>query len=359
VSLKIYLPGLNGFRAIAALAVVFSHINLNLGKFGLDRGEGLQLANFGVTIFFTLSGFLITYLLLCEQLEAATISINKFYVRRILRIWPLYFLYVFIVLGLFWSTTATPDLGYYIFFIPNVALALSATLPLLAHYWSLGVEEQFYAFWPWVVKKAGNLKLFLVIFIIVFVLVKVIVKFLPGGHTIQVLLHYTRFGCMAIGALGAYYWHTQPQKLKPLFHPIVEILGWGCIMLLFINRFHFFSIIDHELIAAISVLLMINQVQGKPLISLEYPVFDYLGKISFGLYVYNPLLIHLLAKSLLNSGISSDWAYYFLIYMATPLFIIGVAHVSYRYLERPFLKIKGRFSVVASRGSRTESATNH
>ena len=90
----IYFPGLNGLRAIAALAVVISHTTLELHKFNLnpfifgmkDDGEprGISLAGFGVSIFFVLSGFLITYLLL-EEKNKQKINIRKFYLRRILR----------------------------------------------------------------------------------------------------------------------------------------------------------------------------------------------------------------------------------------------------------------------------------
>src|SRR5258708_22830536 len=91
----VHLPGLNGLRAIAALAVVTSHITLWLKEFGLNNkifvtdtagnAIGLPLAVHGVTIFFTLSGFLITFLLLKEK-EAGPIKIKDFYIRRILRI---------------------------------------------------------------------------------------------------------------------------------------------------------------------------------------------------------------------------------------------------------------------------------
>ncbi|MAZ37152.1 MAG: hypothetical protein CL842_06855 [Crocinitomicaceae bacterium] len=96
----IYLPGLNGIRAIAAIAVVVSHITLSLDDIGLDsnifgtydsgKPRALDLAGYGVSMFFALSGFLITYLLWLEK-EKQPIQIRKFYLRRMLRIWPLYY----------------------------------------------------------------------------------------------------------------------------------------------------------------------------------------------------------------------------------------------------------------------------
>ena len=116
---SVYLPGLNGLRAIAALAVVVSHTTLALNQFGLDsnifgtgqdgKPKGLDLAGDGVSLFFTLSGFLITFLLLKEK-ETGSLKVRNFYIRRILRIWPLYYLYLFasiisaLIFGIYFET---------------------------------------------------------------------------------------------------------------------------------------------------------------------------------------------------------------------------------------------------------------
>src|SRR5574342_632830 len=99
----VYLPGLNGLRAIAVLAEVVTHITFELEAFKLDpfifgsfkNGvlRGLDVAGFGVRIFFAISGFLITFLLQKDK-EIQPIKIKNFYLRRILRIWPLYYLYL-------------------------------------------------------------------------------------------------------------------------------------------------------------------------------------------------------------------------------------------------------------------------
>src|SRR5687768_10044625 len=133
-SKTIYFPGLNGLRAIAALAVVVSHITRELGSFNLDpyifseqkNGtiHGLPLAGYGVSIFFVLSGFLITYLLQAEK-EKQEIDIKKFYIRRILRIWPLYYLYLFVaVLALLYFNLdiSFKSLLFYFFYAANVPI---------------------------------------------------------------------------------------------------------------------------------------------------------------------------------------------------------------------------------------------
>src|SRR4051812_1692668 len=97
---KLYLPGLNGIRAIAALIVIVFHIDNYLPMFNLPQigFSTHQMASYAVVIFFALSGYLITYLLLAEKKRFQQIDLAKFYMRRILRIWPVY--YVVILMGI-------------------------------------------------------------------------------------------------------------------------------------------------------------------------------------------------------------------------------------------------------------------
>lgn len=142
---SIHLPGLNGLRAIAALSVMWSHVfQYTFGNWGI-KGCALPVVADGVTLFFVISGFLITYLLLNEQKESNRVSIPKFYIRRILRIWPIYYLYLVIALTVT-STWNDPCIWYYIFFGANIPFVLSIGIWPIVHYWSIGVEEQFYMF---------------------------------------------------------------------------------------------------------------------------------------------------------------------------------------------------------------------
>ena len=92
-----YLPGLNSLRFFAAFFVVISHANISLDKSGISPASSLAMLNRGgdaVDFFFTLSGFLITYLLITELNDTGNISIGRFYLRRVYRIWPLYYLVI-------------------------------------------------------------------------------------------------------------------------------------------------------------------------------------------------------------------------------------------------------------------------
>lgn len=355
---KIYFKGLNGLRAVAALAVIISHINMTLGQFGLPVLPTLDLAGFGVTIFFSLSGFLISYLLLAEKFVSGKVDIPKFYIRRILRIWPLYYFYLILTVIVSYFAIHTPvhsNFLYYLFFVPNIPFVFGGILPYLAHYWSLGVEEQFYSFWPWVIKYSKHILLFLIAFIGVFLLLKIAANLIWGGNSLPyTLLYVTRFDCMAIGGIGAWILYYQKDSVLTLMvNQICETGAWIILFFVAINRFHLFSIIDHEIIAGVTVILILNQCgEKKPLINLENSFFDFIGKISFGMYVYHPIVIFMLTflswKDLPDLFVLRMGLVYTSIIMLT----ITVSYLSHRYLEKPALILKEKFTVIQSSNSK-------
>lgn len=365
MSAKIFLPGLNGIRAIAAMAVVVSHINNRLDYYGLAKRELLDLAGFGVTMFFTLSGFLITYLLLIELQKTGTIDVKKFYMRRVLRIWPLYYVYLFIIIMLNGFSTIQWPILFYLLMIPNfknsfagilnTAVGSKVTTFMVGHYWSLGVEEQFYAFWPWIVKRGKNLLKILVVFPLAYIILKAALRLFDAPYSILVFVNYTRFGCLAIGALGAYLYFHHKEKLAFLNKRWIEVSAWIFFLIVALNRFHITSIIDHEIASVFTLVIIFNQVNNeKKLLSLENRIFDYLGKISFGLYVYNPLVIYLMGLLYTKMQIGNPWYGIIFIYILVILALVLVAHVSYNFFEKPFLKLKGNYTTVASASSKAE-----
>ena len=171
---SVYLPGLNGLRAIAALSVLIAHVSQEgIADFGLPKLVNLPMAGYGVTLFFVISGFLITFLLIKEMRKTQTVSIGKFYLRRILRIWPIYYLFIIVSLSVFLcfgmpNQILVKELWFYLFFAANIPFITYQGIMILVHYWSIGVEEQFYLFWPLLVRisKSKLLKVALIIFIL-------------------------------------------------------------------------------------------------------------------------------------------------------------------------------------------------
>jgi peptidoglycan/LPS O-acetylase OafA/YrhL len=326
----------------------FGWTNDLFGAFPDGSPKGVFLAGYGVSIFFVLSGFLITYLLL-EERSAGEIQIKKFYIRRILRIWPLYYLILIcsvITMILMKEELALGSLLMYIFYAANIPFIIGTALPLLAHYWSLGVEEQFYLFWPWVIKKIKQPIPILISATLFLISTKVICHIFYPHSLLENIIHITRFHCMMIGGIAAiWYRERNILFLKIVNHKIVQLLCWAVVILLMANKFHLASVIDNELVSLVAVGLIIGQISEKrPMFSLEKPIFNLIGRISYGIYVIHPLLIFLLSKLVIFHAMPIV-----LIYVLTITITIICAYFIYEYFERPFLRLKSRFMVVKSK----------
>jgi peptidoglycan/LPS O-acetylase OafA/YrhL len=366
---SVYFPGLNGLRAIAALSVVISHITLKLDHFGLnphifgsttgDKPRGLELAGYGVTIFFVLSGFLITYLLIKEK-EAGTISIGKFYLRRILRIWPLYYAYLAIVIIVNVSIGNPLDAGtllLYIFYAANVPYILSNTLPMVEHYWSLGVEEQFYLFWPWIMKKVDRWIMPVTVGLIVLLIgARLVIHFVFPNVILERALQVTRFHSLLIGALAAMlYFRRHALFLQLTDNKLVQVLCWLMLGVILVGKFHVASIIDDDLVAMMAVCLIMGQVNVRNrVVNLELNAMDFLGKISYGIYVIHPVLIFLFYRLFPSIPLPSPVSY-IVIYVVITAITILLAWLSYNYFEKYFLKLKSKFVVVKSSASKAQA----
>ena len=151
------IPSLDGLRAISILAVVLGHIAGTAGSPRLYLG-GIDIASLGVRVFFVISGFLITGLLLEEREATGTISLPRFYLRRTLRIFPAYYFFLLMLAlaqALGWIELRPRDLLHGLTYTENYSQDHSW---YVGHIWSLSVEEQFYLLWPAVMLLAGSLR---------------------------------------------------------------------------------------------------------------------------------------------------------------------------------------------------------
>ncbi len=365
---KIQFPGLNGVRFIAAFLVIVDHTELFKSYLGYPtlwaNSYSAYLGAFGVSIFFVLSGFLITYLLLEEQQEAP-IRIKDFYIRRVLRIWPLY--YLIVVLGFFvvpqldffqvpnYSSAMGDSLHRLLLFgglAANVAFVYLPTVPFANILWSVAVEEQFYLFWPHVVR----IKRMLLWIMLLLLGGYLTLKFYAGSidRQFELLVIRTRFSAMILGGIGAYLVFYYKRWIQALYHPMVQVTLLLLFLLLGADWIDFRSLawVQDELISLVVCGLIITiATNPRPLISLENRLFAYLGKLSYGLYVYHLFAVVLVLKGLvpvLQLQSLPSWIDYPLTLGLILLLTTGISHLSYRYFESYFLKKKVRYSVVLS-----------
>ena len=374
---SVYLPGLNALRFFAAFLVIITHIELLKLQLGFSNSweflEQFNLGGLGVYFFFVLSGYLITYLLIHEKEKTGTINIKAFYVRRLLRIWPLYYLITLLAffilpnfemmqvpwLEQFYESNFTINLVLFLFMFPNLAFALNPAVAHAGQLWSIGVEEQFYLIWPVIFKKTKNLLRLLILLFTIVVGIKVLFILLLNSNTIsssesmlalKKFMAMSKFECMIIGAFGAYWIKSQStQILSIICHPLV--FGVALISLPLMNYFSPEILNDaiHLPYSFMFIVIILNvSINKTGLLLLENKLFNFLGKISYGLYMYHMIIvvfvIQMIAKIHGEIGVKEN----ILIYFCSVSFSILVAWLSYEYFEKPFLKLKSKFTIVKS-----------
>ena len=380
---KIYFPSLNGLRFIAAFVVIIHHLEQIKLFFGLPslfyEWHFIKIVGeLGVTLFFTLSGFLITYLLLAEKERFGTIDVKKFYVRRVLRIWPLY--YLIIILGLFVlphieffniplytegvHKNFASKVFFYLILFPNIVANYAAYMPFIAQSWSIGIEEQFYLVWPWMVKFSKNYLNVLLGIVIGLLLITNGLSFF-ADHSVDIskdsaglkavtyayrFFAMLRIGCMAIGGIGAYFLYTFNMKvLRPIFSVYTQLITFVVLLQLM-----FFGIeipfINHEFYSIFFIIIILNFAANPDCVAnMENKVMDYLGKISYSIYMWHGIAIifGLHAARAINPKLD-DFFSNAVYYLVTFALTLAFSAASYEWFEMQFLKFKHLFAKVQS-----------
>jgi peptidoglycan/LPS O-acetylase OafA/YrhL len=346
-----YFKELDGVRGIAALMVVTFHFFQPFIRHAEPLLRNVSKIAFigqtGVTLFFVLSGFLITRILLRSKERPAFFS--TFYFRRSLRIFPLYFIflsiYYFIIPLLENSAVVSFNKQWpYWVYLQNFAVTFDWSSAGPKHFWSLAVEEHFYLFWPLIVYFFNRKSLKIIIWSLFPVVLITRFLLLMNGHEVFYFTFTTLDG-LALGALLAVQENEcrLPGAKKSVFILIgilsVLGLGWGLTSgkaIFFIQVFKL-TAIAVAYYAIIALILSVKGGQNPFTQLLSSKPLSFCGKISYGIYVYHVVCIHLVSKFLPGINIVSGFA----MSIACTLLI---ASISYFAIENQFLKLKDRFS---------------
>jgi peptidoglycan/LPS O-acetylase OafA/YrhL len=358
-------------RFVAALSVLVQHVvqfQLLFGFGGPGWFHRLFLTGRdGVILFFVLSGFLITYLLLSEQEVLGSIDVRRFYVRRILRIWPLYFLilaisFVIYAVGADTAGWRQPgDAGVFILYallLANVALVWGTPALGLSQSWSIGVEEQFYLVWPALLRLfARRLILFMASLVVVkVVLLWILVHELGSSALTTIFVQQLALESMAIGAIGAVLVYRRAGILRVLYHPMAQLaaaVGFVAAIVDFDGLFVDTPALATVLLSLVFALVILNVgCNDKTLLRIGNPALDYLGRISYGIYMFHPLVVYGIFLTVRALGWNPGRSLFLLaaVYIVAVALTIAVAALSYRFFEVPFLRLKKRFTRVESGG---------
>lgn len=361
---KVFFPNLDGLRFLAFFVVFVDHAYpeptmLPHRVSYLLTGSGWA----GVSFFFVLSGFLITYLILMEKRETGEIDVKAFYVRRVLRIWPLYYLllaFAFILFPLVRDSLSMPAFAgepwSYICFLGNFVMLRHTPVPLfLSITWSVAIEEQFYLVWPllfWYTPARFYKHLFPAI-----ILGSLLFRFYWAQD--ETVLYYHTLSVisdMAVGGMAAYLALNSRKFMQALAslpkRMIVALYLAGLLLMLF--HADIFKgparALERLVISLFFVFIVLEQNYSNSLFKMSrLRLISKLGVYTYGLY-----LLHPVALTLLNNFRTQDEsaAHQYVLGTAALLMTILMGIASYYLFEKRFLNLKRYFTHIPS--ARTE-----
>jgi peptidoglycan/LPS O-acetylase OafA/YrhL len=345
-----HIRGLDGLRAIAVIAVVWDHVYFGWEILPISRRGFL-----GVDVFFVLSGFLITWLLLLEQARTGKVSLGNFFVRRALRIFPLYFAVIGALAIYFYLAPDTStqragflaELPYHLTFTSNWIVPTS----MMGITWSLATEEQFYLVWPVVfaLTSAVAVRLSLVTAALI---VNQIVNFgwldswfgsvgFPY-HSLEIM--QSTFTPLLLGVMAAHLVHNSQSRLavqRALGAPVAMVA-----LLMFLLSANWDGdirgaprLIIHLAVTVLIVWVFFNE-RSTAVRFLESRPLAYVGTISYGIYLLHLPVMYVAEIALRRVDLYSPVS----LFVAGVVGSIVVAGLSYRYFERPILQLKRRFT---------------
>ncbi|MBI1781730.1 MAG: acyltransferase [Sphingobacteriales bacterium] len=347
-----YFPQLDSLRAIAVILVIISHWFTHEQILNRYTSNGIL----GVTLFFVLSGFLITGILMRskQQVESGAsirAAFKVFYIRRALRIFPVYYL-LLILLLIFNLSDIRDNFWWHFFYASNFYFWLKEAFGgSLSHLWSLSVEEQFYICWPAILLFSPRkyLPTILVSGIILSVLFRYQITtdqnelgriLMPGS-----LDSFCIGGLLAYGRLYHNKWYQQYVKYRSLFVLFSFLLLILVHTPFFNNAGKYFYVSFYFLLISVAFGIQIDRVAdtvNTPVISviLNNRVLLYIGKISYGVYLFHNFIPYLYS---INLPSFLQPASMYIAQAVRFVLLIGLASSSWYLFERPILRLKDKF----------------
>jgi len=364
------IKGLDTLRAFAVFFVIIEHFGVwfddtsTSGK--IIRYILIPDGGFGVDLFFVLSGFLITSILFKARRDAQNnkplIIIKNFFIRRALRIFPIYYLLLF-VLFLVKYPGIKEHMGYYSTYTANFLFYRTNAWNSFSHTWTLDVEEQFYLLWPWLIIFIKERYFKYVAFICIATGIISTYIAIVQGHIAPFLV----FNCIDAFAIGGLYaWArlgvAENKKFETIIKRVVVVVALGIYFYWKVTpQFTDYPVyglflvkVVNSIIAVWLIILVVNNRSewvAKYILGNRF--LNFIGKISYGIYLYHYVYIvgycnevnHLLYQVTLpypriNKTIHDHHVDYWIQVSA----IIIIATLSYKLIEQPLLKFKKKFN---------------
>ena len=347
-----YFERLDTIRFYAVFAVIFAHI-FKIWTWPETLSSLIPLGRVGVLVFFVLSGFLITTLLLTgPKDEPVARSFKNFYARRTLRIFPIYYLYLLVVFSMDLDGITAAGLYPWLYLTNIHIYQTDSWLLSNSHLWTLSVEEQFYIVWPFIVLFLRNNSRALYFLFSLIILSSIATRFylIGSGHAWSPQVEVFTFACLDFLAAGGVLALLYVNKVPLRKYAIPAIVAGIAI--------YYLTFVTQPVLGTGIIFWPIGQVGitavgiGVVLYAIHTPhknsvfhnaVTIHLGKISYGLYLYHNPIIAYYDKIALFLGYQTDGGIIEKIILCL-LFTITTAQLSFTLIERPLLRLKKRFS---------------
>lgn len=345
-----YYPNLNVLRFIATMMVFLPHIEQIKESMGLANHlevYPIELGKSGVTLFFVLSGFLIVNLLLREKKQRKRINLKNFFFRRILKLFPLYYtviiigLFIIPVSGLIDSGTTNhnayqaKNIVKYLLFFPYIALPAR----LIAQTWSLEVEKMFYLISPFLARNS-----FLTLFGLISITIAYSLTSILGNNfhfetakRIVDFIYWFRIDLICIGGIFGFTLATAPKIVEHLTYSFSFWVSIICLILVLNMQL---PVLHFQVLALLSGVVITNLATGQKIPILENSITNILGRASYSIYLFHPLIIVTTLKILNNIRFHSEWIQYPVLCGS----VILLSTLIYQGIEKPFQKLKSKFS---------------
>ena len=351
-------------RAFAIIFVLMGHWGMPFSTKnpvgGFIKQYIIPDGTFGVDLFFVLSGFLITSILLhvkdANEHDSQFKGIKTFFIRRILRIFPIYYLTIFFLLIINYSEVRE-HAWYYLTFTSNILLYQTNSWGFIPHTWSLAVEEQFYLLWPWLILYVNKKYL-------KYVFALAILTGIVSSYIVSDVLHKGEFpilvfncmGCFGLGGLYAYsrYTGTPYRKFEQWLLPafvisVIMYFRWKFVHDAFWAHTTFLFRIVEGIISVQIITAVVNNKSARIRKNiLENRYLNFIGVISYGIYLYHNILQpiydgYIERARLRHPGMPWIIYNYYFSYCAKLFLIFVISWLSYKLIEKPLLGLKKRF----------------
>lgn len=370
-----YIRALDGLRALAILMVLFDHwapykeIH-NYFEFGRS----------GLLLFFMLSGYLISTVILHlkDRISIGEMNFLKalkvFYMRRILRILPIYLLAI--IIGAILFETVRRDFIVHLFFLQNFSPYWADQMPVYGyatHLWSLAVEEQFYLLWApvllWVIDYKKMLGV-CVAAIIISLLFKIWITLNPFYNSLDILPRWTDLWLLRLNSLGnidslaigciiaieaKYRLINWSHIHSRAFMGALKLLSLALILLIVLNiyslgardaRINSLYMIFHDAFIQLPFwVLLQHAVQGRQSMLLENSFMVWIGKKSYGIYVWHEFVRYvaiILSAEYFNYTLPAKYSVLSLLIFTVCTFAVAI--ISWKFVEKPFMRLKGKWT---------------